>query len=446
MGRRRDSHAHGHDRDDHDEHRRPPHRCAARPRVAGRHRRAGREREDRAGRGACAASLSDEMSVAVVTNDIFTTEDAAILERTGVLAAERIVGVQTGCCPHTAIRDDISENVDALDDARGEVRPRRRVPRERGRQPHRDVQPRARRRPDLRDRRGRRRQGPAQGWSGHHAVGPPLINKTDLAPLVGSDLDVMARDAAAMRGDRPTMFVSLTEDPMATAVADWVRAEMAVGARSCEDQRRSLVRAPRRRGGRRPHAVHDDAIVAAHHPADDPRRGVPGRERGRSARRRSHSAAGRRRAPGARLVVRSAAATIALPGATGGASTAAIDLRVRAGGALCWLLEPMLLAKGCDHRTTTRIRLDPGSALVFREVVVLGRHQEASGSLVPGHPRRRRRTPVAPEHTAARSALARTPTVPRESTTHVRSRRRSSSAPNLRRVASARPWKGCARR
>ncbi len=57
-----------------------------------------------------------------------------------------------------------------------------------------------------------------------------LINKTDLAPLVGSDLGVMARDAAVMRGDRPTMFVSLTEDPMATAVAHWVRAEMAASA------------------------------------------------------------------------------------------------------------------------------------------------------------------------------------------------------------------------
>ena len=82
---------------------------------------------------------------------------------------------------------------------------------------------------------------------------------------------------------------------------------------------------------------------------------------------------------GARLAVRSAAASIVLPGAAGGASTAETDLRVRAGGVLCWLLEPMLLAKGGDHHTTTRIRLDAGATLVFREVVVLGRHQEAVG-------------------------------------------------------------------
>ena len=61
-------------------------------------------------------ALTPTISLAVVTNDIFTTEDAAILERAGVLASERIVGVQTGCCPHTAIRDDISENLDALDE------------------------------------------------------------------------------------------------------------------------------------------------------------------------------------------------------------------------------------------------------------------------------------------------------------------------------------------
>src|SRR5687768_12348531 len=62
------------------------------------------------------ASFSGTLGLAVVTNDIFTKEDAAILNRRGVLPPERIVGVQTGCCPHTAIRDDISENLDAVED------------------------------------------------------------------------------------------------------------------------------------------------------------------------------------------------------------------------------------------------------------------------------------------------------------------------------------------
>ena len=159
---------------------------------------------------------------------------------------------------------------------------------------------------------------------------------------------------------------------------------MAVGRVRCEDQRHPLVRAPRRRGGRRPHAVHHDAIVAAHHPADDPRRGVPGRERGRSARRRPHCGCRSTSAPGRR-------SWCAAQRRRSRSRAQRVEPRRRrsicgsaAGGALCWLPEPMLLAKGCDHRTTTRIRLDPGAALVFREVVVLGRHQEASGSLCQG--------------------------------------------------------------
>ena len=66
--------------------------------------------------GALCQLLRDELSLAVVTNDIFTTEDAQALRRAGVLAAERIVAVETGCCPHTAIRDDIAANLDAIEE------------------------------------------------------------------------------------------------------------------------------------------------------------------------------------------------------------------------------------------------------------------------------------------------------------------------------------------
>jgi urease accessory protein len=175
-------------------------------------------------------SLSDEMSVAVVTNDIFTTEDAAILERTGVLASERILGVQTGCCPHTAIRDDISENLDALATLEAQFDPDV-VFLESGGDNLTATFSRAL--VDVQifviDVAGGDKV-PRKGGPGITRSDLLLINKTDLASLVGSDLEVMARDAALVRGDRPTMFVSLTEDPMASAVAHWVRAEMAASA------------------------------------------------------------------------------------------------------------------------------------------------------------------------------------------------------------------------
>ena len=82
----------------------------------------------------------------------------------------------------------------------------------------------------------------------------------------------------------------------------------------------------------------------------------------------------------ASLVVRSAAATMAMPGALGAASHVALDVRVAAGASLRWLPEPLVLVAGCDHRMTTRVRLAPGARLVLRDVVVCGRHGEASGS------------------------------------------------------------------
>ena len=117
--------------------------------------------------GALCVLLRDELSLAVVTNDIFTTEDAEALRRAAVLPTERIVAVETGCCPHTAIRDDIAANLDAaetLEAALGARRPHaHRVGR---RQPDRHLQPGPRRRPDLRARHGRRRRRPAQGRPG----------------------------------------------------------------------------------------------------------------------------------------------------------------------------------------------------------------------------------------------------------------------------------------
>jgi len=172
-------------------------------------------------------ALAADVSVAVVTNDIFTTEDARILERTGVLPTERIVGVQTGCCPHTAIRDDISENVDALD-ALAEAFDPDLLLLESGGDNLTAIFSRAL--VDVQifviDVAGGDKV-PRKGGPGITSSDLLVVNKTDLAPLVSADLDVMARDARAKRGDRPTIFLSLSEDPGARGVAEWVRGYLA---------------------------------------------------------------------------------------------------------------------------------------------------------------------------------------------------------------------------
>ena len=172
-------------------------------------------------------AFAGDLEVAVVTNDIFTYEDAAILERLGVLPAERIVGVRTGCCPHTAIRDDISENVDALDDLERRFTPDVLLLESGGDNLTAtfsrglvDVQI------FVLDVAGGEKV-PRKGGPGITGADLLLINKTDLAPLVGADLGVMADDAAQVREGRPTMLLSLREDPRATPVAAWIRTRLA---------------------------------------------------------------------------------------------------------------------------------------------------------------------------------------------------------------------------
>jgi len=173
----------------------------------------------------CRAFTAD-LSVVVVTNDVFTTEDAAILERKDVLPVERIVGVQTGCCPHTAIRDDISENVDAVEALEARFRPDV-VLLESGGDNLTATFSRAL--VDLQlfviDVAGGDKV-PRKGGPGITTSDLLVVNKTDLAPLVGADLEVMGRDAARMRGDAPTVFVSLRDDPTAGPVATFVRSAL----------------------------------------------------------------------------------------------------------------------------------------------------------------------------------------------------------------------------
>jgi urease accessory protein len=169
-------------------------------------------------------SLGGSVRLAVVTNDIYTTEDAEFLRRSGVLDPRRILAVQTGCCPHTAIRDDIAANLDAVEDLESLFGPLDLVLVESGgdnltatfSQGLADAQV------FVLDVSGGDKV-PRKGGPGVTASNLLVINKTDLAPLVGASLEVMDRDAVAVRHGRPVLFTSLREDPGAAAVTEWVR-------------------------------------------------------------------------------------------------------------------------------------------------------------------------------------------------------------------------------
>jgi urease accessory protein len=144
-----------------------------------------------------------------VTNDIYTEEDAAFLVRNEALAADRIIGVETGGCPHTAIAKTRRSTSSRSTARRALRQPRRRVRRERRRQPRRDVQP------ELSDLTlyvidvAAGDKIPRKGGPGITRSDLLVINKIDLAPMVGASLEVMDRDARRMRGERPFVFTNL---------------------------------------------------------------------------------------------------------------------------------------------------------------------------------------------------------------------------------------------
>jgi urease accessory protein len=177
-------------------------------------------------------TLRDGMSLAVVTNDIYTTEDADFLRTNGVLPDERIRAVRTGCCPHTAIRDDITANLDAVDELTARYDPDLVLVESGGDNLTAtfsygliDAQI------FVIDVAGGDKV-PRKGGPGVTRSDLLVINKIDLAPLVGADLHVMRRDARASRGVRPTVLMSLRDQPDAGPVVDWVRTQLRSRART----------------------------------------------------------------------------------------------------------------------------------------------------------------------------------------------------------------------
>jgi len=164
--------------------------------------------------------LRDDYSLAVVTNDIFTREDGEFLVRHHALPAERIVAVETGGCPHTAVRDDVSQNLDALAQLMVKCQPELLFVESGGdnlaAQFSRDLA-------DFTiyviDVSGGDKI-PRKGGPGITQSDLLVINKTDLAPLVGADLGVMARDSRAMRGSGPFLFAQVTNGVGVGEIAD----------------------------------------------------------------------------------------------------------------------------------------------------------------------------------------------------------------------------------
>jgi urease accessory protein len=154
--------------------------------------------------------LRDEFQIAVVTNDIYTKEDAQFLMRSGALPVDRIVGVETGGCPHTAIREDASINLAAVDDLAGRFGNLDMVVIESG-----GDNLAATFSPELADLTiyvidvAGGDKIPRKGGPGITKSDLLVINKTDLAPYVGASLEVMDRDARKMRGERPFVFTNL---------------------------------------------------------------------------------------------------------------------------------------------------------------------------------------------------------------------------------------------
>ena len=185
-------------------------------------------------------ALWPAVDLAVVTNDIYTREDAEFLIRMGVLPPDRVVGVETGGCPHAAIREDASMNLEAI------------AAMERA---HPGLQLifiesggdnlAAAFSPELVDASiyvidvAAGDKIPRKGGPGITRSDLLVINKIDLASYVGASLDVMDRDARRMRGDRPFLFTNLKDGTSVPEVVEWVRRKMAVPP----EQRHKLARA-----------------------------------------------------------------------------------------------------------------------------------------------------------------------------------------------------------
>jgi urease accessory protein len=169
-------------------------------------------------------SMSADYSICVVTNDIYTREDAMYLQQNSSLPAERIIGVETGGCPHTAIREDASMNIEAVEELANRFEDVELIFVESG-----GDNLTATFSPDLADLTifvldvAEGEKMPRKGGPGITRSDLLLINKIDLAPYVHADLEVMRQDTLRMRGERPFIFTNLMTLEGLEDVKKWIR-------------------------------------------------------------------------------------------------------------------------------------------------------------------------------------------------------------------------------
>lgn len=168
--------------------------------------------------------MAEEYSICVVTNDIYTKEDAEFLIKNSKLPPERIVGVETGGCPHTAIREDCSMNLEAVEEMAEKFPDVQIIFIESG-----GDNLSATFSPDLADASvyvidvAQGEKIPRKGGPGVTRSDLLVINKTDLAPMVGASLEVMAKDSERMRGGRPFLFTNLMTMEGVDSVIEWIK-------------------------------------------------------------------------------------------------------------------------------------------------------------------------------------------------------------------------------
>lgn len=169
-------------------------------------------------------NMMNEYDLAVITNDIYTKEDAEFLTKNSNLPASRIIGVETGGCPHTAIREDASMNLEAVDEMAKRFPNLQILFIESG-----GDNLSATFSPELADATifvidvAEGDKIPRKGGPGITRSDLLIINKIDLAPYVGADLDVMERDSRKMRNDKPFIFTNLRTDQNLNLVIDWIK-------------------------------------------------------------------------------------------------------------------------------------------------------------------------------------------------------------------------------
>ena len=168
--------------------------------------------------------MASEYSIGVITNDIYTKEDADFLCKNSIMPRERIIGVETGGCPHTAIREDASMNLEAVDEMMSRFPDIQIIFIESG-----GDNLSATFSPELADATifvidvAEGDKIPRKGGPGITRSDLLVINKIDLAPMVGASLEVMERDSKKMRGERPFLFTNIRGDQGVDEVVRWIK-------------------------------------------------------------------------------------------------------------------------------------------------------------------------------------------------------------------------------